>query len=243
MCGRYTRTAALKLIRQYFGIAVPESDEAEELTPSWNVAPKTFQPVIRINPSTGAKEVAHMRWGLVPYFAKSSDFNFSTVNAKAETLLDKRSFREPFRRRRCLVPVDGYYEWQTFDAKKKKKQTWAIGMKSGKTFALGGIWDYWISPDKQSWLEGYSIVTTEPNELLRALHDRMPLIIGEEDYDRWLGPGDPSNPPVDLLRPFPSEKRKIWRIKPDVGNVKNDRPDLIEPYDPPADPDEPPMLF
>lgn len=243
MCGRYTRIAALKVLHQHFGIAHPEFEEKDELAPSYNVAPKTFQPVIRINPDSGIKEITYMRWGLVPWFAKTSDFNYSTINAKAETLLDRPAFREPFRHRRCLVPVDGYYEWQTVDPETEKKQTWAIGMKSQKTFALGGIWDYWISPDKQSWLESYSIITTEPNELLKRLHDRMPLIIAEEDYDYWLEPGNPKNPPIDLLKPFPSGPMKIWRIKPDVGNVKNDRPDLIEPYDPPADPDEPPMLF
>jgi putative SOS response-associated peptidase YedK len=186
-----------------------------------------------------------MRWGLVPHFAKSPVFSYSTINAKAETLLTKPTFHEPFRRRRCLVPVNCYFEWQALDPKKKKKVTWAIGLKTEEPFALGGIWDRWVSPETGVALESYSVVTTEPNELLAPLHDRMPLIIPKRDEQRWLEPGDPQRPPVDLLRPFDSELMKIWRVKPDVGNVKNDRPDLINPIEPdePSKPDEPPMLF
>jgi putative SOS response-associated peptidase YedK len=252
MCGRYTSFAAAKLIYEFFGIPAPDpgedADQAIEIKPSWNVAPQTFQPVVRLNPDTGAKEVALMRWGLVPFFAESPVFNYSTINAKAETLLEKPAFRESFRRRRCLVPVDSYFEWQVTDPKKRTKHVWAIGMKSEKPFALGAIWDRWVSRDGASWIESYSIVTTETNELLAPLHERMPLIIPPQAWDRWLEPVDPQRPPVDLLRPFESDLMKCWRVKPDVGNVKNNRPDLVEPYDPaqddpPSDPGDSPTLF
>jgi putative SOS response-associated peptidase YedK len=239
MCGRYARFAATKLLYDYFGVEMPKTAPPDDLAPSWNVAPQTMQPVIRLSRDTGSREIVLMRWGLVPFFAKSPAHNFSTINAKAETLLEKPMFREPFRHRRCLVPVDNYFEWQVTDTKKKAKQTWAIGLKSEKPFAVGGIWDRWVSPDKMTALESYSIVTTETNELLAPLHDRMPLIIAKRDEQRWLEPGDPQRPPIDLLRPFDSELMKCWRVKPDVGNVKHDRPDLIEPFEPPAGPDEP----
>lgn len=184
-----------------------------------------------------------MRWGLVPFFSKSPVFSYSTINAKAETLLTKPTFREPFKRRRCLVPVNSYYEWKVIDSKKKTKQTWAIGLKSEEPFVLGGIWDRWVSPDKQVELESYSIITVEPNELLAPLHDRMPLMIAPGDYERWLEPGDPQRPPIDLLRPFDSDLMKIWRVKPDVGNVRNNRPDLIDPFDPSNESSDPSMLF
>ncbi len=186
-----------------------------------------------------------MRWGLVPSFAKLPTHSYSTINAKAETLLEKPMFRDCFRLRRCLVPVDAYFEWQVLDPATKKKQPWAIGLKTEKPFALGGIWDRWVSANNATELLSYSIVTTETNELLAPLHDRMPLIIAERDYQRWLEPGDPQRPPVDLLRPFDSDLMKTWRIKPDVGNVRNNRPDLIDPIEPDESnkPDEPPMLF
>lgn len=239
MCGRYTRFAATEVIYRHFGIRGPHAD-LQEAAPSWNVAPQSMQLVIRLSPETGAREMVLMRWGLVPYFAESPTFNFSTINARAETLLTKPAFREPFRRRRCLVPVNSYYEWQALDPKGKKKVTWAIGLKTEGPFALGGIWDRWVSRDKRVQLESYSIITVEPNELLTFMHDRMPLLIDPRDYDRWLDPGDPQRPPVDLLRPYDDELMKIWRVKPDVGNVRNDRPDLIGPIEPPEDP---PTLF
>jgi putative SOS response-associated peptidase YedK len=241
MCGRYTRFAATEEIYRHFGVSSSHSvSQGPELAPSWNVAPQTTQPVIRLNPDTGEREMVLMRWGLVPFFAENPTFNYSTINARAETLLTKPAFKEPFRRRRCLVPVNSYYEWQALDPKGKKKVTWAIGLQNEGPFALGGIWDRWVSPDKQVQLESYSVITVVPNELLRFMHDRMPLIIDPRDYTRWLDPGDPERPPVDLLRPYDDELMRIWRVKPDVGNVRNDRPDLIDPIEPP---DEPPTLF
>jgi len=244
MCGRYTRFAATELIYRYFGIPQPQPEApTADAPPSWNVTPQTMQPVIRLNPETGQREMVLMRWGLVPFFSKSPVFNYSTINAKAETLLSKPTFREPFKRRRCLVPVNSYYEWQVIDPKKKTKQTWAIGLKTEEPIALGGIWDRWVSPDKQIVIESYSIITVEPNELLAPLHDRMPLMIAPRDYERWLEPGDPQRPPIDLLRPYDEDLIKIWRVKPDVGNVRNNRPDLIDPFDPPIDPNDSPSLF
>lgn len=241
MCGRYTRFAATGEIYRHFGVRGPYSAlEESALAPSWNVTPQSMQPIIRLNPDTGTREMVLMRWGLVPFFAESPALSYSTINAKAETLLAKPAFREPFRRRRCLVPVNSYYEWQALDPKGKKKVTWAIGLKTEGPFAIGGIWDRWVSPDKQVPLESYSIITVVPNELLRFMHDRMPLIIDARNYARWLDPGDPQRPPVDLLRPYDEELMEIWRVKPDVGNVRNDRPDLIDPIEPP---DEPPSLF
>lgn len=240
MCGRYTRFAATELIYQHFGIKAPRPEPpSSELAPSWNVAPQTMQPVIRQNLETCEREMVLMRWGLVPFYAETPVFKYSTINARAETLLLKRIFREPFRRRRCLVPVNSYYEWQVVEPESKKKRTWAIGLKTEEPFALGGIWDCWVSRDGRTTLESYSIITVEPNELLASMHDRMPLLIDPLDYDRWLEPGDPKHPPIDLLKPYDAELMKIWRVKPDVGNVRNNRPDLIEPFDP----EDPPTLF
>jgi putative SOS response-associated peptidase YedK len=129
---------------RHFGIPAPRPEPpSAELAQSWNVTSQTMQPVIRLDSETGEREMVLMRWGLVPFFAKNPVFSFSTINARAETLLTKPVFREPFRRRRCLVPVNSYYEWQALNPKGKKKVTWAIGLKTEEPFALGGIWDRW----------------------------------------------------------------------------------------------------
>jgi putative SOS response-associated peptidase YedK len=243
MCGRYTRFVTSQEIYTHFRIAEPVPVEVSDLRPSWNVAPQSTQPVIRLNVITGKRELVLMRWGLVPFFSKSPTHSYSTINARAEGILSKAVFREPVRKRRCLVPISSYFEWQAVDPAKKKKQPWAIGLESGGPFALAGIWDRWNDPKSDLFLESYAIITCVPSESLKALHDRMPVILHPDDYDRWLEPGDPNYPPIDLLKPYPDEFLKAWRIKPDVGNTRNDRPDLIDPYDPPADPNDSPRLF
>jgi putative SOS response-associated peptidase YedK len=244
MCGRYTLFIATEQIYRYFGIANPPPEVTDtDLKPSWNIAPQTMQPVIRLNLLTWQREMVLMRWGLVPFFSKEPTHSYSTINARTETILDKPIFREPMRKRRCLVPVNSYFEWQITNPDTKKKQPWAIGLASCEPFGLAGIWDHWESKDRTIQLETFAIVTCKPNALLRPLHDRMPVLIHPEDYDRWLDPGDPRNPPMDLLKPFPDALMKIWRVRPDVGSTRNNRSDLIEPFDPPADPGEPPMLF
>jgi putative SOS response-associated peptidase YedK len=144
MCGRYTRFAATELIYKHFGIPAPSPEApTADAPPSWNVAPQSWQPVIRLNPITWQREMVLMRWGLVPYWCKEPTHSFSTINARAEEILTKPAFREPIRRRRCLVPINSYFEWQVIDPKTKKKQPWAIGLESGEPFAVAGIWDHW----------------------------------------------------------------------------------------------------
>jgi putative SOS response-associated peptidase YedK len=152
---------------------------------------------------------------------------FSTINAKAETVATAPAFREAFKSRRCLVPADAFYEWQKIDA--KTKQPFAIGMKDGSPYAFAGLWERWRDPATREPLETFTVITTDPNELVEPMHNRMPVIIQPKDYDRWLTPGDPQCPPVDLLRPFPADRMNAWKVDRKVGNVKNDTPDCIEP--------------
>lgn len=240
MCGRYARFIATEEIYTHFRVPRPKPEEVTGIFPSWNVAPQSYQPVIRLSPITRQRDIVLMRWGLVPFFSKSPTHSYSTINARAEDILQKPVFREPMRRRRCLVPINNYFEWQIPDPDKpKKKQAWAIGLVSDEPFAVAGIWDRWEDPNSDLWLETYAIVTCAASPSIRHLHNRMPVIIPKQEHDRWLEPGDPKNPPIDLLVPFPDNLIKAWRIKPDVGNVRNDRPDLIDPIEP----EEPPMLF
>jgi putative SOS response-associated peptidase YedK len=167
-----------------------------------------------------------MRWGLVPYFAKSlADFKgISTINARAETLISSTTWRGPFQRRRCLVPADGFYEWKKLDP--KTRQPYAFGMADGTPFAFAGLWDGWKDPDG-GWLQSYSIITTTPNELTATVHNRMPVILEPMDYNRWLERVDGEQPPVDLLRRFPAAEMVAKEAHKDVGNVKNNHPELL----------------
>jgi putative SOS response-associated peptidase YedK len=200
--------------------------------PSFNVAPQSMQPVVRLDAETGDRDLTVMRWGLIPFWAKHAKIAYSTINARAETVTTSATYREAMKKRRCLVPADLFYEWSKIDA--KTKQPYAIALNDGSLFAFAGLWESWKDRAADTTLETYTIVTTDPNELMKPengppIHDRMPVILHRQDYARWLAPADPAQLPVDLLRPFPAEEMKAWRVSNDVGNVRNNRPDLAEP--------------
>jgi putative SOS response-associated peptidase YedK len=194
------------------------------LAPSYNVAPQSLQPVVWLDNETGERELTIIRWGLIPFFVKDPKIAYSTINARAETVATSPVFREPMKRRRCLVPATGFYEWQALD--KKSKQPWAIELADGNLFAFAGLWDRWKDKATGQPLETYTIITTDPNELLEPIHNRMPVILSPQDYSRWLDPGDPAQLPVDLLRPYPAEEMRAWKVSAAVGNVKNNSPEL-----------------
>jgi putative SOS response-associated peptidase YedK len=177
-----------------------------------------------------------MRWGLIPYWAKDPGIGLRTINAKAETITTAPAFREAIKYRRCLVPADAFYEWQKLDA--KNKQLFAIAMKDGLPYALAGLWERWNDRKTNTELLTFTVITTDPNELVEPMHDRMPAIIPAKDYDRWLK-ATPDRLPIDLLRPFDADKMTAWKVDRAVGNVNNDRPELIDP----AKQEDPPSLF
>lgn len=133
-------------------------------------------------------------------------------------------FREALKRRRCLIPADGFYEWQKLDA--KNRQPWAVGLADGSLLAFAGLWDCWKDKATQQPLETFTILTTEANELTASIHTRMPVILEPREYERWLAPGDPARLPVDLLRPRPAEEMTAWKVGAAVGNVRNNDPSL-----------------
>ncbi len=226
MCGRYGRRADKQRIAEWFHARNTNVFDESTYAPSFNVAPQSVQPVIRLDMETGAPELTAMRWGLVPFWSKDAKAGYSTINAKAETVTTSPAFREAMKRRRCLVPAEWFYEWQKLDA--KSKQPFAIGMKDGSMFAFAGLWERWKDKATGATLETYTIVTTDPNEIMRPLHNRMPVILRREDYRRWLEPGDPARLPVDLLRPFDAGRMKAWKVNARVGNVRNNDPDCVE---------------
>ncbi len=204
MCGRYYRRSDKQAIAEVFDL---------DTLPDWfallrwncNVAPTTHQPVIRHINQTGKRELVLMRWGMVPHFAKSiTDFRgFPTINARAEALVNSAMWHIPFQRRRCLVPANGFYGSVKIDA--KTKQSYAYSLKDGALFAFAGLWDAWKDPARGSWLQSFTIVTTTPNELTVSMHNRMPVMLRQCDYQRWLTGADGEDPPVELLCPYPAE--------------------------------------
>lgn len=233
MCGRYGRRTDKQRIAEWMqthNTNVFDYDEEfteTRLGPSFNVAPQSFQPVVRLDGETGQRELTVMRWGLVPFWSKDAKAAFNTINAKAETIAKSPAFREAWKRRRCLVPADWFYEWKKLD--EKTKQPYAIGMKDGAMFAFAGLCETWKEKETGRELHTYTIITTDPNELMETIHNRMPVILHRDDYARWLAPADPAHLPEDLLRPFPAEEMKAWKVGKDVGNTRNNRPELVEP--------------
>ena len=216
MCGRYelhTHPAALALA---FGVPAPP-----ELLARYNIAPTQQVPIVREN-AAGERELVEMRWGLVPRWAKDPSIGAKMINARAETVAVKPAFETPYRRHRCLLPATGFYEWR---AVKGGKQPVYIGMKSGEPLGLAGLYERWLGPDGRI-LDTCTILTTPANELLRAVHIRMPLIIAPIDYARWL---DRANDDVaDLLVPYPAQPMTWYSISPRVNAVRNDDPSLLD---------------
>jgi len=233
MCGRYYRRSDKQRIAEAFHLGKLPDDFV--LSPDFNVAPTTFQPVIRADRETGARELVMMRWGMIPHFAASlKEFQgVSTINAKAETLMTSGTWRVPLQRRRCIIPADGFYEWKKLAG--KTKQPYAFALQSGEPFAFAGLWDAWREPKTSPqtvdrWLQSFTIITTDANELTATVHDRMPVILKQSEYDRWLSRVDPERPPVDLLRPFAADQMTVHPVDPRVGSVKNNEPGLCEAW-------------
>ena len=227
MCGRYGRQADKQRIAEWMQTHNTDVFDDSYLAPSYNVAPQSLQPLVRLDSETGGRELSIMRWGLIPFWSKDSKIAYSTINAKAETITTSPTYREAIKRRRCLVPADWFYEWKKMDA--KTKQPYAIALNDGSLFAFAGLWDTWKDKATGQAINTYTVITTDPNQLMEPLHNRMPVILQRRDYDRWLAPGDPSQLPVDLLRPFPAEEMKAWKVGSAVGNVRNNSPELIVP--------------
>src|SRR5580658_7018879 len=236
MCGRFARRSTQEVLADWFGV---ELEDMPWFTPTYNAAPQSAQPVVRLNRDSGRREFAQLRWGLVPFWAKDAKFGYSTINARAEEAAAKPAFREALKKRRCLVPADAFYEWMKPNA--KLKTPYAIALTSGEPCALAGLWESWRPPEGPP-LETFTILTTDPNEVTEPFHNRMPVILEPKDYDRWLDPGDPSRPPIDLLRPYPADRMHAWPVSDRVGNVRNNDPALLQPATS-ADSADSPSLF
>ncbi|WP_198373287.1 SOS response-associated peptidase [Roseomonas rosulenta] len=231
MCGRYFQARGSGDIARYFGTtnAVPN------LLPSFNKAPTQDGLVVRRHPETGARHLDVLRWGLVPHWARDATGGARMMNARGESVAEKPAFRDAFAKRRCLVPMDGFYEWRS---EGKSKQPFACSLKSGEPMACAGLWEGWKQPDGD-WLRTYSIITCAAAGRQALLHERMPVILPREDWDAWL---DGDNP-ASLLRPAQDGLLAFWPVPARVGRVAEDDAGLIA-RDPlavaPAELDDPP---
>lgn len=189
--------------------------------PHYNGAPGQDYLVGRRNPKTGERTVDLLRWGLIPSWAKDRKVAWKFINARSETVRTTAAFKTAYAKRRCLLPVDGFFEWAKVG---REKRPYLIGMADGEPFALAALWENWRDPETGEWVRTFTILTTEANELVARLHDRMPVIVLPDDHERWLTDEDPA----DLMRPYPADLMTMWPVSPEVNSVKNDRPELLE---------------
>lgn len=217
MCGRYFLQRDPAALVRYFEAAPPTPNHP----PSWNIAPTQPGLVLRRNPQTGARHLDVLRWGLVPRWSRDATGGAKCINARGETLAEKPSFREAFRKRRCLVPMDGFYEWAQDVL---PKQPFAVALRSGAPMAMAGLWEGWQQPDGD-WLKTYCIITCAAAGRQALLHPRMPVLLPKEKWEAWLAEAPPNE---DLLRPAEDALLAFWPVSPQVGSVaKNDATLLI----------------
>lgn len=219
MCGRFTLSVDPAELSEAFGAY----EFPTQFAPRYNIAPS--QPILAV-PNDTKNKADFFAWGLIPKWAKDPSIGNKLINARGETVAEKPSFRGSFKYKRCLIPADGFYEWKSSDG---KKTPYFIHMKDNKPFAFAGLWDEWNSPDGGA-LRTAVIITVEPNELMSALHDRMPAILNPDDYALWLNaaPQTPENL-ISLLKPFPADKMSAHPVSTLVNKPGNDRPECIAP--------------
>ena len=225
MCGRFTLTQPAHVAAK-FGLDNFAPVEPEFYTPRFNVAPT--QRIVVIPTSDLQREARRMRWGLIPSWAKDASIGARLINARAESIESKPAFRGAFKQRRCLIPADGFYEWQQTP---RGRQPYRIVLTSGELFAFAGLWERWKDPAGEA-VESCCIITCEPNALTAPFHDRMPVIIAPEDYETWLT-GTPEQA-LRLLRPYPAEQMRAYPVSAKVNRHANDTPELIDPLPEPT---------
>ncbi len=221
MCGRFLLIAPGRLVAEQFQL-----DDEPDVKPRYNIAPSQSVAAVRLAADSEDRELRMLKWGLIPFWAKDPKIGYRTINAKSETVAEKPAFRAAFKHRRCLVPADGFYEWKR-EKGKKQKQPYLIRMKGGSLFAFAGLWEYWKSADGDV-IESCTILTTDSNEFVGSLHDRMPVILHREDYELWLDSKvKDANTLSRLFKPFPAKTMEIYPVSLRVNKAQNDDPDLI----------------
>ena len=220
MCGRFALKAPPRSIQKHFHLP-----ETVTLSPRYNIAPSQAIAVVRHLPGKSSRQLDMLRWGLIPHWAKDMKMGYKMINARAETLAQKPSFRAAFKKRRCLIAADGFYEWKHSG---KAKQPIYAHMKNGAVFGIAGLWESWNSPGGII-VESCTIVTTSPNRLISKIHDRMPVILPPEQYETWLQGSTPESSLQQILMPFPAEAMEAYKVSSEVNSPKHDTPTCISP--------------
>jgi putative SOS response-associated peptidase YedK len=218
MCGRYTLKTPLNVLTERFDIGEAPSS----VSASYNIAPTQY--VATVLSENGKRKLEMLRWGLIPSWADDPEIGNKMINARAETVAEKPSYRRAFKKSRCLILADGFYEWQKTDS---GKQPFHIRMQDGSPFAFAGLWESW---DKGDSIRSCTIITTDANDLVGEIHNRMPVILHPEDYEMWLDPDfDEREPLTSLLKSFPVEAMEAYPVSRRVNKPSNNEPGVIEP--------------
>jgi len=228
VCGRYAFYTPTEAVVRLFGVT---GMNTPDLAPRYNIAPTQEVPVVRLSPSGDdearpVRELALVRWGLVPFWAKDPSIGNRMINARGESVAEKPAFRAAFARRRCLVPADGFFEWQKTAT---GKQPWYIHARDGGPLAFAGLWELWDAKGTQAPLASCTIVTTRANDFMKPLHDRMPVILDEEAREAWLDPEAPRPLLKGLLEPLDDDRLAAHPVSRKVNSPSNEAPELLEP--------------
>ena len=245
MCGRYTLTLPLSFVEDHFRLDRLDTEILERYVPRFNIAPgqDVLAIVGSLAPEAGPegrrtrpaeagtrsiiRKAGWFRWGLIPHWAQDEQIGYKLINARSETVAEKPAFRDAFRRRRCLIPADGFYEWKKEGT---RKQPYRI--HTGSLFAFAGLWEKWQPAGEERVVYSCTILTTQANGRVAPIHDRMPVILHPSDYDRWLDPHSPPDQLRALLVPYPEESMEAYPVSDAVNRPANEGPHLIRPVAP-----------
>jgi len=230
MCGRYYRTADKSALQDVFKAVA--TGAAATYAPAYNISPHSIQLIVRQARDRATREIVPMRWGLVGHRTKGPGSTITPHIARADSLERSPLWSEPFHKRRCIIPANGYFEWL-----QPQGVPYCITLKYSEVFAFAGLWDAWKDPSNGEWTQSFAIITTHGNEILADFNDnyndeedpRMPVILQPDDYDYWLSRDEVNQPRRDLLVPYDAHRMSAWPANPKVGNIKNQGPDLLHP--------------
>ena len=232
MCGRFRQTRSRKQLEDIFSgrfDAEGLNGNDLEIAPHYNIAPSQKIVTVRQPRDQPLRRLSLMRWGLVPQWAKEIKVGYKNINARAETAATTPAFRDTFKSQRCLIPADGFYEWQKG---KNGKQPYMFEIAHHENFAFAGLWDQWRDAEKNI-IESCAILTTKPNQLVAGIHDRMPVILDPDAYDLWLDPAFSNTAELTaMLKPFPSGRMRGYPVSARVNDPKNDDPGCAKPFEP-----------